>query len=79
MIGLSPDGPHAPDSHVKVPNELLEVIPPPLNPEEQWNLEEVAEDDTIDVHSRLASKIVLDHKLNGALFALGDIRPWKIL
>lgn len=68
-----------PEVHVKVPNELFEEIPEPKTVEERKQLQFLAENSSIDIHSRLASTIVLTHNLNGALFALSDLRPWKSL
>ena len=78
MIARSPEGRGAGEAHVKIPNELLQRFPSPQGDDERW-LSEVAEDGSIDRHSRLASRIVLDRSMKGTLVALGDLYPWKTL
>lgn len=75
----SPEGRHVFDSHVKVPNELVSRIPPPVG-DDARALSEVAKPGTVDKqHSRLASSIVLDRSMNGSLVALGENNYWKTL
>lgn len=77
-VVTSPEGSGAVEAHVKVPNELLEAVPAPQGDDARW-LSEVAAVDSVDLHSRLASRIVLDKFMNGSLVALGEHYPWRTL
>lgn len=78
VIGSSPEGRGKGEAHVKVPNELMTMLPSPTS-EEQRYLAEIAEGSSLDKHSRLASRIILDQRMQGALVSLSDLKPWKTL
>jgi hypothetical protein len=63
---------------VKIPNEML-TKNPVGGTDDQAFLSELAATGTIDIHSRLASRIVLDKDMQGSLVALGELSPWKTL
>lgn len=75
-IARGPEGAGALECHIKIPNELLDIFPEPQGDERRY-LSEVGMN--IDHRSRLASKIVLDKHLKGALVALSENAPWKTL
>ena len=77
-VAQSPEGRGAVEAHVKVPNELLTKFPTPEGDDRRY-LNELAESQDVDLHSRLASRITLDASMQGSLVALGDIRPWRSL
>lgn len=77
-MAYSPEGRGAVEAHVKVPNELLIKVPAPEG-DDRRSLGELATSASIDVHSRLASRIVLDKSFNGSLVALGEHEPWRTL
>lgn len=66
------------DAHVKIPNEMLDVIPPPTG-DDKAVIEELADPASLDKHSRLGSRIVLSKALQGVVLSIGDIYPWKTL
>jgi hypothetical protein len=66
------------DAHIKVPNELAARVPVPEGDEARL-LAEVADPASLDVHSRLGSRVVLGRELDGTLLALGDLYPWRTL
>ena len=78
VVGNSPEGRGKAEAHVKVPNELLKMLPASTS-EEQRYLAEFAESSSLDKHSRLASRILLDQRMQGALVSLSDLKPWKTL
>jgi len=79
VVVRSPEGRGAIEAHVKVPNELVFRIPVPRG-DDARSLAEVVDSVSFDPqHSRLASKIVLDRSMKGALVALGGHCPWKTL
>lgn len=75
---LGPQGRDQYEAHIKLPNELLDVIPEPKGEESDW-LHDIADGKGLDKHSRLASKVVLTPELDGSLIALGAVAPWKTL
>lgn len=77
-VARSPEGRGSVEAHVKVPNEMLVKVPAPAG-DDQAFLSELADSNSIDVHSRLASRIVLDKDMQGTLVALGKLNPWKTL
>jgi hypothetical protein len=77
-VARSPEGRGTVEAHVKVPNEMLVQVPPPAGDDEAF-LSELAGTGTIDLHSRLASRIVLNKSMQGTLVALGELNPWKTL
>lgn len=77
-VAGSPEGRGSVEAHVKVPNEMLVKVPAPAG-DDQVFLSELAGSGTVDVHSRLASRIVLDKDMQGTLVALGELSPWKTL
>ena len=77
-VAGSPEGRGCVEAHVKVPNELLEEIPAPAGDDDAV-LREVADPQSLDAHSRLGSRIVLDKSLDGVVVSVGDIYPWKTL
>lgn len=77
-VVASPEGAGAVEAHVKVPNEMLSAVPAPEGDDARW-LSEVAAADSVDVHSRLASRIVLDKGMQGSLVALADHYPYRTL
>lgn len=79
-VAASPEGRGKVEAHVKIPNQLFDKIPGYSQDEEgQTCMAEVADPDSIDVHSRLGSRIVLDKSLDGVTLSIGDIYPWKTL
>ena len=78
VVARSPEGRGAVEAHVKIPNELMEKVPAPQGDDERY-LTEMAVSYTLDKHSRLASRIVLDQGMQGSLVALSEHYPWKTL
>jgi hypothetical protein len=77
-VAGSPEGRGCMDAHVKIPNEMLDVIPPPTG-DDKAVIEELADPASLDKHSRLGSRIILSKSLQGAVLSIGDIYPWKTL
>jgi hypothetical protein len=77
-VARSPEGRGAVEAHVKVPNEMFIKAPAPAGDDIAF-LSELAGTGTIDAHSRLASRIVLDKDMQGSLVALAELNPWKTL
>jgi len=75
-VARSPEGRGSVEAHVKIPNEMLVTVPAPAGDDQAFLLE-LAGNGSIDVHSRLASRIVLGKQ--GILVALGELNPWKTL
>lgn len=77
-VARSPEGRGNIEAHVKVPNEMFSKVPAPAGDDERY-LNELAATNSVDTHSRLASKIVLDKTMQGSLVALGELSAWKTL
>ena len=79
-VAASPEGRGKVEAHVKIPSQLFDRIPGYSGDEEgQSCLGEVADPSSVDDHSRLGSRIVLDKSLDGVTVSVGDIYPWKTL
>lgn len=79
-VAASPEGRGKVEAHVKVPQELFGKIPGySAEDDEKTYMEEVADPNSLDQHSRLGSRIVLDKSMEGMIVSVGDIYPWKTL
>lgn len=72
----APHGRGAWDTHVFVSKEVMKSLPPP-SAVELDDLNESAEN--LSANSRMASCIPLHKSFDGAVIALGDVRPWMTL
>ena len=80
-VAFSPEGRGAADAVVEVPAEVAAANPLDAGNggggEARRALEELAE--VVKPNSRLASTIVVDERLEGAVVALSRLRPWATL
>lgn len=76
-VGLSPEGRGAADAVVEVPAEVAAAQPRGGGGAERRALEELAE--VVRPNSRLASSVVVDERMEGAVIALSRLRPWATL
>lgn len=69
----APGGRGSWDTHLYVTREVMQQLPT-IDASEAYDLQETAED--TNVNSRMASSITLTKQLDGAVFALGNVKPW---
>ena len=72
----APNGRGAWDTHVLVPKEVMKLLKPPLAAE-LTDLQDAA--DNVTSNSRMASGVQLSRAFDGAVIALGEVRPWMTL
>lgn len=75
-IALSPEGRGAAEAVVQVPAEVAAGLPPPTG-DAAAALAELAVE--VRPNTRLASTVRLEAAMDGAVLALGKLRPWKTL
>lgn len=75
-VALSPGGRGAADAVVEVPAEVAAATPRGGD-DARRALEELAE--VVKPNSRLASSVVVDEGMEGAVIALSKLRPWATL
>ncbi len=76
LLALSPEGRGAAEAVVSVPAEVAALVPPPAG-DAAAALAELAVE--VRPNTRLASSITLGPALDGAVLALGKLRPWRTL
>lgn len=76
-IAFSPEGRGAADAVVEVPAEVAAANPLLGGADARRALEELAE--VVKPNSRLASSVVVDEGMEGAVVALSKLRPWATL
>ena len=75
-VAFSPEGRGAADAVVEVPAEVA-AANPHTDEASKRALEELAE--VVKPNSRLASGVVVDESMEGAVIALAKLRPWATL
>lgn len=76
VIALSPEGRGAPEAVVQVPTEVGASLPPHTG-DAAAALAELAVE--VRPNTRLASAVTLTPAMEGAVLALGKLRPWRTL
>ena len=77
-VAFSPEGRGAADAVVEVPAEVAAANPLHAGDDAARRaLEELAE--VVKPNSRLASSVVVDERMDGAVIALSKLRPWATL
>ena len=75
-VALSPAGRGAAEAVVSLPSEVAALVPPPSG-DDAAALAELAVE--VRPNTRLASAVTLGPEMEGAVLALGKLRPWKTL